>query len=130
MEYTKYIKSSTDLVTLHEATRAGFLAIAFEKNLKATPFVKEAKTLKVLAAQAGSPKDLLTVKKIHPAMFPILLPEMCIKLHGLGKKPLVVLDPFMGVGTTARAARNLGCDYVGFEIDEKYLKIALKLLKE
>ncbi|HUT82088.1 MAG TPA: site-specific DNA-methyltransferase [Candidatus Bathyarchaeia archaeon] len=76
------------------------------------------------------PYDTVHEKKIHPAMFPILLPEMCIKLHGLGKKPLVVLDPFMGVGTTARAARNLGCDYVGFEIDEKYLKIALKLLKE
>ncbi|MBK5112304.1 MAG: site-specific DNA-methyltransferase [Candidatus Heimdallarchaeota archaeon] len=69
-------------------------------------------------------------KKKHPAMFPIQLPEMCIKLHGLAKsKPLIILDPFMGAGTTALAAKKLGCNYVGFEIDPNYINLALEALK-
>ncbi|NHJ85317.1 MAG: site-specific DNA-methyltransferase [Asgard group archaeon] len=76
------------------------------------------------------PYETVQQKKSHPAMFPLALPEMCIKLHGLSKaNPLVILDPFMGVGTTAIAAKKLGCYYVGFEIDQKYHKMALKNLK-
>jgi site-specific DNA-methyltransferase (adenine-specific) len=76
------------------------------------------------------PYETVKEKKIHPAMFPVKLPEMCIKLHGLDKNnPLVVLDPFMGIGSTALAAKQLECIYVGFEIDEKYLQIALDALK-
>ncbi|MHA1211965.1 MAG: DNA-methyltransferase [Candidatus Heimdallarchaeota archaeon] len=74
------------------------------------------------------PYETVHEKKIHPAMFPKQLPEMCIKLHGLVKKPLIVFDPFIGAGTTARAAKNLGCSYVGFDIDEKYVAIANQLL--
>lgn len=36
----------------------------------------------------------------------------------------VVFDPFLGSGTSAVAAKELGCDYIGFEINEKYYKIA------
>ena len=58
------------------------------------------------------PYETVQEKKKHPAMFPVQLPEMCIKLHGLAKsKPLIILDPFMGVGTTALAAKKLGCNY-------------------
>lgn len=68
----------------------------------------------------------------HPATFPPKLPEMCIKLHGLHKTRLV-LDPFMGIGNTAIACIRLGIDWIGFEIDELYAKIAeqriLELLK-
>ncbi|NHJ48624.1 MAG: site-specific DNA-methyltransferase [Asgard group archaeon] len=75
------------------------------------------------------PYETVQEKKIHPAMFPIKLPEMCIKLHGIEKNnPLIVLDPFMGVGSTALAAKNLNCIYVGFEIDNKYHEKALELL--
>jgi site-specific DNA-methyltransferase (adenine-specific) len=48
---------------------------------------------------------------------------MCIKLHGLEKTKLV-LDPFMGIGNTAVACLRLGVDYVGFEIDESYVRSA------
>ena len=59
------------------------------------------------------------------------LPEMCIRLHGLRVDwPLLVLDPFMGTGTTALAAQRLGCVYVGFEIDEQYVAIARERLAE
>ncbi|MEM3415159.1 MAG: site-specific DNA-methyltransferase [Thermoproteota archaeon] len=67
--------------------------------------------------------------KPHPATFPVKLPEMCIKLHGLSKTKLV-LDPFMGVGTTAVACKRLGINYIGFEISEKYVKIAEERLRK
>jgi DNA modification methylase len=35
----------------------------------------------------------------------------------------------MGVGTTALAAKKLGCNYVGFEIDSNYIELALEALK-
>lgn len=41
----------------------------------------------------------------------------------------VILDPFLGSGTTARAAKNLERQYIGFEINETYYKIACDRLK-
>jgi site-specific DNA-methyltransferase (adenine-specific) len=64
----------------------------------------------------------------HPSTFPTLLPEMCIKLHGLDKVKLV-LDPFMGIGSTALASKHLGVDFIGFEIDEEYIKQAEENLR-
>jgi site-specific DNA-methyltransferase (adenine-specific) len=65
----------------------------------------------------------------HPSTFPPKLPEMCIKLHGL-EKTKFVLDPFMGIGSTAIACQSLGIDYIGFEIDETYVKIAKQQIKK
>ena len=76
------------------------------------------------------PYETVIDEKIHPAAYPIKLPEMCIKIHGLKKGNLVILDPFLGSGSTVIAAKNLGCDYVGFEIDKEYCKIAEDMLKE
>ena len=57
----------------------------------------------------------------HPATFPVALAEWCIRLHGCTPE-LVALDPFLGIGSAALAARR--CDiarFIGFEIDETYL---------
>ncbi len=59
----------------------------------------------------------------HPATFPPELPEMCIRLHGVDKVRLV-LDPFMGLGNTAIAAIRLGVNFIGFDIDPHYVRIA------
>ena len=59
----------------------------------------------------------------HPTSFPEKLPEMCIRLHGC-RPGMLVLDPFMGIGSTALAALALGADYIGFEIDPGYREIA------
>ena len=40
----------------------------------------------------------------------------------------VILDPFMGTGTTAVAAKRLGRDYIGIEIDSDYVQIAATIL--
>ncbi len=59
----------------------------------------------------------------HPASFPVALPERCMRLHGL-RGIRRVLDPFVGLGSTALAAARLGIDAVGFDLDEAYLEVA------
>lgn len=63
----------------------------------------------------------------HPATFPTKLPEMCINLHGLREK-MVVMDPFLGIGSTAVASAKLGVSFVGFEIDKGYVDMAIARL--
>jgi DNA modification methylase len=58
----------------------------------------------------------------HPAMFPLELPRRLIKLYSYVGD--VVLDPFMGSGTTLRAAKNLGRHALGVEQSERYCQIA------
>lgn len=60
----------------------------------------------------------------HPATFPVKLAEMCIKLHG-GHDDTVVLDPFVGIGSSALAAQACGVGkFIGFDIDDHYLAVA------
>jgi len=61
----------------------------------------------------------------HPATFPVKLPLMCVKLHGVERTRLV-LDPFMGLGHTALACVELGVDFVGFELDPDYFRRACR----
>jgi site-specific DNA-methyltransferase (adenine-specific) len=64
----------------------------------------------------------------HPGTFPLDLPRWCIQLHG--KPGAVVLDPFMGTGTTLLAAREEGCQGIGIELDPDYVTIAMARLAE
>lgn len=59
------IQSADDLVTSREKTRAGFIALALEKNYLAVPYIEEAKALKALANQVKKPKDLLNVQDLR-----------------------------------------------------------------
>lgn len=54
-------------------------------------------------------------KTPHTSTFPLDLPVKCIQASGISNG--VVLDPFMGSGTTGLAAKLLGFDYIGFELD-------------
>ena len=65
---TSFIQTYGDLVTSHEATRAGFVSMALEKNLLASPFVEQAKTLKILASKAKSPRDLLQIPDLREGL--------------------------------------------------------------
>ncbi|MDD1674363.1 MAG: site-specific DNA-methyltransferase [Methanomicrobiales archaeon] len=65
----------------------------------------------------------------HPAVFPVRLARACIVDHGSGSTSLV-LDPFMGIGSTALACLELGADFIGFEIDPAYAAIANQRIRE
>ncbi|RPJ84306.1 MAG: site-specific DNA-methyltransferase [Acidobacteria bacterium] len=60
----------------------------------------------------------------HPATFPTRLPEYCLRLHGVERTRLV-LDPFVGLGSTAVACARLGLNFVGIEMDRTYLDEAV-----
>lgn len=59
----------------------------------------------------------------HPATYPVALVENCIRFSGLTSGLLV--DPFMGSGTSAIAAIKQGLDYMGFDIDRDYRQFAI-----
>jgi site-specific DNA-methyltransferase (adenine-specific) len=69
------------------------------------------------------PYETIRVARPHPSTYPVGLPEMCIRDHGVERTRLV-LDPFMGIGATAVACVRLGLPYIGFEIDPEYIAIA------
>lgn len=62
----------------------------------------------------------------HPAPFPLSLPARCIAATGARS----VLDPFMGSGTTLRAAKDAGIEAVGIEISERYCNLAIQRLSQ
>ena len=64
----------------------------------------------------------------HPAPFPIEMPFRLIKLYSW--KNDLILDPFLGSGTTAVACKQLNRRFTGIEISEKYVKIANRRLAQ
>lgn len=60
----------------------------------------------------------------HPAPFPIELPKRCIKLFSYVDD--IVLDPFLGSGTTLIACQQNNRKGIGVEIDPKYFELAIK----
>jgi site-specific DNA-methyltransferase (adenine-specific) len=64
-----------------------------------------------------------SAKKVgHPAPFPVELPYRLIQLYTF--KGDVVLDPFMGSGSTAIAALKAERKYVGYDVDAGYIRLA------
>lgn len=58
----------------------------------------------------------------HPAPFPVALVERCVHLFTYDGD--VVLDPFMGSGTTGVAAKRTGRHYIGYDTDRDYVRAA------
>ena len=66
--------------------------------------------------------------KNHSAVFPLPLPMWFIKLFT--KKGDIVLDPFMGSGTTGVAAKSLGRNFIGIDVKSEYCKSAMKRINK
>jgi site-specific DNA-methyltransferase (adenine-specific) len=70
-----------------------------------------------------------SAKKVgHPAPFPIELPYRLIQLYIFEGE--IVLDPFIGSGTTAIAAIKANRHYVGYDINEEYVKLTERRIEE
>jgi site-specific DNA-methyltransferase (adenine-specific) len=63
----------------------------------------------------------------HPTQKPLKLMKWCILLFPNAQ---TILDPFMGSGTTLRAAKDLGRKAIGIEISEEYCEMAVKRLAQ
>jgi DNA modification methylase len=63
----------------------------------------------------------------HPTQKPLALMKWCIQQ---AHNPQTILDPFMGSGTTLRAAKDLGRKAIGIEIEEQYCEIAAKRMSQ
>ncbi len=68
-------------------------------------------------------------KNGHPCPKPFILWEKLL-LRGSPLKGQTIIDPFMGSGTTLRAAKDLGRKAIGIEIEEKYCEIAAKRMEQ
>lgn len=67
-------------------------------------------------------------QQVHQNQKPVELIERCIEYHS--KPGDIVFDGFMGSGTTAIAARNLGRRFLGYEIEPKYFELITNRMKE
>jgi len=66
--------------------------------------------------------------RAHPAPFPVELPFRLIKLFSFTND--IILDPFMGSGTTALAAKMVERHFLGYELNKNYIKLGEKRLKK
>jgi site-specific DNA-methyltransferase (adenine-specific) len=71
----------------------------------------------------------ITTTRQHPNQKPVKLMEWALQFMD-AKENETVLDPFMGSGTTLRAAKDLGRKAIGIEIEEKYCEIAVRRLRQ
>jgi hypothetical protein len=88
------------------------------ERLETSPFVYQAK----------ASKDERTTSNNHPTVKPLALMQYLIKLAS--REGQIVLDPFLGSGTTALAAKELRRGFIGFELSQDYVDIANKRLSQ
>ena len=92
-----------------------------ENTIEKEDFVAWTKSIWVFNAESA--------KRIgHPAPFPIELPYRLIQLYSF--KDDIILDPFMGSGTTAIAALKSKRHYIGYETNKDYILLAKKRIEE
>lgn len=72
-------------------------------------------------------KNVSKVKTKHPCQMPL---EVMKKVVGILPKDSIIIDPFMGSGTTGVACKELGYEFIGCEIDSEYFGIAKERLEE
>lgn len=86
-----------------------------ESSISKQDFIDATKSIWDIPAESA--------KKVgHPAPFPVELPKRLIELYSF--KGDVVLDPFMGSGTTAIAAEKNSRQWIGYDISQEYIDIA------
>ena len=100
--------------------RHNFDIFLFTKSKK---YYFNADAIKIKDVRRGSVWSLNTasLKEAHFAVFPEDIPALCIKAGS--KEGDIVLDPFMGSGTTALIAQRLAREWIGIELNPEYIEI-------
>ena len=66
-------------------------------------------------------------RRVHPTQKPLAIMAWCIERL---RNPPLIIDPYLGSGTTGIAATNAGCKFIGVEIDPKYFDIACRRIEQ
>ena len=115
--YLSHLRSSADLATTKEAVRAGFAALALERNRRATPYVEQARALRYIASQAKHPVELPEISGIQQALVPV---------SGLNFVEELVFRFLLACGDTLGGSmRNIG----GFMAQKKLTRSIIAHLK-
>lgn len=84
--------------------------------------INQKKVKKYICIQQGYINECKNEERVHPTQKPLKLIKQIIEDYT--KENDIVLDCFLGSGTTAKAAKQLGRHFLGFELNENYYKIA------
>jgi len=136
-QYINYFedrKCVTDLLTWHKTNPVPTCNNTYLSDTEYLLFFRE-KGVSMYGSYATKKKFYVTTtnkadktKYGHPTIKPLDITENLILNHT--KEGDVVLDCYMGSGTTAVASINTGRHYIGFELEPKYLEIAQKRIEE
>ncbi len=118
------LRDTTERVVIASKGRFDRALSKTERERRGLPFVNNIGADEFMAATLDvwdiPPESARRVS--HPAPFPVELPKRLIELYTYEND--LVLDPFMGSGSTLVAAAQLNRRYVGYDLDEAYVKIA------
>ncbi len=122
-----------DKVNAQPAIGANVLNSQFEVIIVFQNSKPESRSFATSTFERGTLSNLWSIKRgkkyspNHGATFPVELAEKVIS--NFSSAGNVVLDPFMGLGTTGVAAKNLNRDFIGIELDNDYFEIAKKRIE-
>lgn len=120
-----YVKNSNNYTFNLDAVRDPNVKYPNQKKngvLKCNPLGKNPSDVWQISKVTSGAKRSSKERTPHPAQFPLEMIERIIKASS--NENDLILDPFMGSGTTAVAALANGRKVIGFELNEKYIEIA------
>jgi site-specific DNA-methyltransferase (adenine-specific) len=126
--YASRLPSSPHWIAWDKVTKNNLELRISEMELAWTNCVRRPRIMRHLWSGAFRVNDVDVLDFLHPTQKPIALMRWCIIL--VKPAPSLILDPFMGSGTTLRAAKDLGRKAIGVEIEERYCEIAAKRLSQ
>lgn len=126
--YTDYLKATGSWIIWDKKTDDKYSNDFADCELAWTSFNKPAKLFRYLWHGMLQQDMKNKEKRYHPTQKPVKLFEQILTKYS--EENAIILDPFLGSGTTAIASLNTNRRYIGFELDKEYFDIANKRINE